>query len=46
MSFFGKLKDRLLRSSSKLEEGLDAIVEDGGDFDEGLAEKAIPTEPT
>ena len=30
MSFFGKLKQRLTRSSSKLEEGLDAIVEDGG----------------
>ncbi|KAA0912108.1 signal recognition particle-docking protein FtsY [Aquicoccus porphyridii] len=30
MSFFRKLKDRLLKSSSKLEEGLDAIVEDGG----------------
>ncbi|CTQ48458.1 signal recognition particle-docking protein FtsY [Jannaschia donghaensis] len=29
MSFFKKLKDRLTRSSSKLEEGLDAIVEDG-----------------
>ncbi|MEL7117494.1 MAG: signal recognition particle receptor subunit alpha, partial [Pseudomonadota bacterium] len=33
MSFFGKLKNRLLRSSSKLEEGLDAIVEDGGVVD-------------
>ena len=30
MAFFKKLKDRLFRSSSKLEEGLDAIVEDGG----------------
>ncbi|THD75653.1 signal recognition particle-docking protein FtsY [Thalassobius vesicularis] len=30
MSFFGKLKQRLTRSSSKLEEGLDAIVDDGG----------------
>ena len=29
MSFFKKLKDRLTRSSSKLEEGLDAIVEEG-----------------
>ena len=26
MSFFGKLKDRLFRSSSKLDEGLDALV--------------------
>lgn len=30
MAFFKKLKARLFRSSSKLEEGLDAIVEDGG----------------
>ncbi|MCF6234195.1 MAG: signal recognition particle-docking protein FtsY [Rhodobacteraceae bacterium] len=30
MAFFKKLKDRLFRSSSKIEEGLDAIVEDGG----------------
>ena len=32
MSFFNKLKDRLFKSSSKLEEGLDAIVEDGGEM--------------
>lgn len=31
MAFFSKLKDRLLKSSSRLEEGLDAIVEDGGE---------------
>ncbi|MBM9594663.1 signal recognition particle-docking protein FtsY [Roseitranquillus sediminis] len=31
MSFFGKLKDRLFKSSSKLEEGLDAIVAEGGE---------------
>ncbi|MEQ9695737.1 signal recognition particle-docking protein FtsY [Shimia sp. SDUM112013] len=31
MAFFSKLKDRLFKSSSKLEEGLDAIVEDGGE---------------
>ncbi|MEM6386837.1 MAG: signal recognition particle-docking protein FtsY [Pseudomonadota bacterium] len=30
MAFFSKLKDRLFKSSSKIEEGLDAIVEDGG----------------
>lgn len=30
MAFFSKLKDRLFKSSSKLEEGLDAIVADGG----------------
>ncbi len=31
MAFFKKLKDRLLRSSSRIEDGLDAIVEDGGE---------------
>jgi fused signal recognition particle receptor len=30
MSLFGKLKNRLFKSSSKLDEGLDAIVHDGG----------------
>lgn len=40
MAFFSKLKDRLFKSSSKLEEGLDAIVEDGGE--EVVAEEAAP----
>ena len=31
MSFFGKLKSKLFKSSSKLDEGLDAIVSDGGE---------------
>ena len=31
MSFFKKLKNKLFKSSSKLEEGIDAIVEDGGE---------------
>ena len=31
MSFFKKLKDRLFKSSSKLDEGLEAIVADGGE---------------
>lgn len=30
MAFFKKLKDRMFKSSSKIEEGLDAIMEDGG----------------
>ncbi|ALI56431.1 signal recognition particle-docking protein FtsY [Celeribacter marinus] len=30
MSLFGKLKKRLLKSSSKIDEGLEAIVADGG----------------
>ena len=36
MAFFKKLKDRLFKSSSKLDEGLEAIVEDGG------AEDSLP----
>ncbi len=35
MSFFKKLKDRLFKSSSRLDEGLDAIIEDGADEDAG-----------
>ena len=31
MAFFKKLKERMFKSSSKLDEGLDAIVEDGGE---------------
>lgn len=30
MSFFRKLKDKMFKSSSRLEEGLEAIVEEGG----------------
>ncbi len=33
MSFFKKLKDRMFKSSSKIEEGLDAIVEEGGEVE-------------
>jgi len=31
MAFFSKLKERLFKSSSKIDEGLEAIVEDGGE---------------
>jgi fused signal recognition particle receptor len=31
MAFFTKLKDRLFKSSSKIDEGLEAIVSDGGE---------------
>ncbi|MEP2530094.1 signal recognition particle-docking protein FtsY [Shimia sp.] len=44
MAFFSKLKDRLFKSSSKLEEGLDAIVEDGGE--EVAAEAPVTPQPT
>ena len=33
MSFFKKLKNKLFKSSSKIDEGLDAIVNDGGEED-------------
>ena len=42
MSFFRKMKDRMFKSSSKLDEGLEAIVEEGAD----AAEAAPPTEET
>ncbi len=38
MSFFRKLKQRLFKSSSRIEEGLEAIVEEGGDEAELLPE--------
>jgi fused signal recognition particle receptor len=44
MSFFGKLKQRLTRSSSKLDKGLEAIVEDGG-VEEEVAEAPQTTAP-
>jgi fused signal recognition particle receptor len=42
MALFSKLRERLFKSSSKLEEGLDAIVEDGGE--ESPAEAPPETE--
>jgi len=39
MAFFSKLKQRLFKSSSKLDEGLEAIVEEGG------AQEPPPPEP-
>ena len=38
MAFFKKLKDRLFRSSSKLEDGLDSIVAEGGSLEQNLVE--------
>ena len=40
MSFFGKLRQRMFRSSSRIEEGIGAIVEEGG-----AAEEAPRDEP-
>ncbi len=44
MSFFKKLRDRLTKSSSQLDEGLEAIVDEGADdvADEGPVEPAAP----
>ncbi|TDK43107.1 signal recognition particle-docking protein FtsY [Antarcticimicrobium luteum] len=39
MALFSKLKQRLFRSSSKLEQGLDAIVEKGGEVEELAADQ-------
>ncbi|EAR52298.1 signal recognition particle-docking protein FtsY [Oceanicola granulosus HTCC2516] len=43
MAFFKKLKDRLFNSSSKIEEGIDAIVEEGGSAEPGT--DAAPAPP-
>ncbi|WP_226622819.1 signal recognition particle-docking protein FtsY [Alloyangia pacifica] len=45
MSFFGKLKSKLFKSSSKLEEGLDAIVQEGGTEDAAAPAPETPEEP-
>ncbi|HET7409763.1 MAG TPA: signal recognition particle receptor subunit alpha, partial [Paracoccaceae bacterium] len=42
MSFFGKMKERLFKSSSKLDEGLAAIVDEGKEVEEKVA--PAPTE--
>ncbi|MGF1501043.1 MAG: signal recognition particle-docking protein FtsY [Paracoccaceae bacterium] len=40
MSFFKKLKERLFKSSSKLDEGLDALVDEGAEAAEAPSEPA------
>ncbi|MEM9032455.1 MAG: signal recognition particle-docking protein FtsY [Pseudomonadota bacterium] len=49
MAFLSKLKERLFKSSSKLEEGLDAIVADGGEVEHMSSasprDEPIPEEP-
>ncbi len=42
MSFFKKLRDRLTKSSSKLDEGLEAIVEEGADESSPEVEEEVP----
>ncbi|MEM0948156.1 MAG: signal recognition particle-docking protein FtsY [Pseudomonadota bacterium] len=43
MAFFGKLRERLFKSSSKIDEGLDAIVSDGGAVE--ASEPEVPKTP-
>ena len=45
MAFFKKLKERLFKSSSKIDEGLEAIVSDGGQ-EEALADAAVEAQET
>jgi fused signal recognition particle receptor len=47
MSFFKKLKDRMFKSASKIDEGLDAIIEEGAaDLTQGdAADAAAPGTP-
>ncbi len=44
MAFFKKLKDRLFKSSSKIDEGLEAIVSDGGEAEAIVEETAAAEE--
>ena len=44
MGFLKKLKERLFKSSSKIDEGLDAIVEDGGEAEEVDLEEELKTQ--
>ena len=44
MAFFKKLRERLFKSSSKIDEGLEAIVEEGGELADGDADFAEPPE--
>jgi fused signal recognition particle receptor len=44
MSFFNKLKNRLFKSSQRIEEGLDAIVEDGGSVEAGESPAVAPVD--
>ncbi|MEO1680146.1 MAG: signal recognition particle-docking protein FtsY [Pseudomonadota bacterium] len=45
MAFFKKLRERMFKSSSKLDQGLDAIVQDGGTADEPDIPQEIPPAP-
>lgn len=44
MGFFKKLKERLFKSSSKIDKGLDAIIEDGGEAEEVELKEGLKTQ--
>jgi fused signal recognition particle receptor len=44
VAFFKKLKDRMFKSSSKIDEGLEAIVSDGGDAEDVVQDVAAQQE--
>ena len=46
MAFFQKLRDRLFKSSSKLDEGLESIVEQGATADDSVAENQVTEAPS
>ena len=43
VAFFKKLKDRLFKSSSKIDEGLEAIVSEGGQLEEAAVDDVMET---
>ena len=45
MAFFSKLKDRLFKSSAKIDEGLEAIVQDNSAEEAVVVETPAPPEP-
>jgi fused signal recognition particle receptor len=45
MSFFRKLKDRMFKSSSRLDEGLDAIIEEGAEEVDDQREPEVEPAP-
>ena len=45
MAFFSKLKERLFKSSSKLDEGLEAIVDEGGGTEQAAVETRVIDAP-
>ncbi|MEM7270810.1 MAG: signal recognition particle-docking protein FtsY, partial [Pseudomonadota bacterium] len=45
MSFFRKLKDRLFKSSSKIDEGVEALLEEGDVTEEVAAPPPQASEP-